>query len=399
MKKQFLAATTAMMLGMAGGVHADDGVIRIGFITDMSGLSADADGPGGAEAIKMAIADMGGTVAGKRVEVLVADHQNRADIASSRAREWLDQKGVNMLIAGANSAAALAMAKVAEEKQTPFFVVSAGASELTNSQCTPYTVHYVYDTVSLARGTARAMLKEGDKDWYFLTVDHAFGHALERDAAAVVQAEGGQVKGRVRHPLNTADFSSFILQAQASGATVLGLANSANDTSNAVKAANEFGLTPKMKIAGLLVLITDIHALGLQAAQNMYLTTAWYWDKDDPSRQWAARFEERMKKKPSMLQAGDYSATSTYLKAVAATGSTDGDTVMKYLKANPINDFFVKDGHVRADGLMVHDMFLVQVKKPSESKGPWDYYKLVAQIPGTEIYTSPQESTCRLMKP
>lgn len=399
MKKQFLAATTAMMLGMAGGVHADDGVIRIGFITDMSGLSADADGPGGAEAIKMAIADMGGTVAGKRVEVLVADHQNRADIASSRAREWLDQKGVNMLIAGANSAAALAMAKVAEEKKTPFFVVSAGASELTNSQCTPYTVHYVYDTVSLARGTARAMLKEGDKDWYFLTVDHAFGHALERDAAAVVQAEGGQVKGRVRHPLNTADFSSFILQAQASGATVLGLANSANDTSNAVKAANEFGLTPKMKIAGLLVLITDIHALGLQAAQNMYLTTAWYWDKDDPSRQWAARFEERMKKKPSMLQAGDYSATSTYLKAVAATGSTDGDTVMKYLKANPINDFFVKDGHVRADGLMVHDMFLMQVKKPSESKGPWDYYKLVAQIPGTEIYTSPQESTCRLMKP
>ncbi len=326
MKKTLRAAALAALLGMTGAAQADDGVIRIGFITDMSGLSADADGPGGAEAIKMAIADLGGTVAGKKVEVLVADHQNRADIASSRAREWLDQRGVNMLIAGANSAAALAMAKVAEEKKTPFFVVSAGASELTNSQCTPYTVHYVYDTVSLARGTARAMMKEGNKDWFFLTVDHAFGHALERDASKVVQDDGGNAKGRVRHPLNTADFSSFILQAQASGAQVLGLANSASDTSNAVKAANEFGLTPKMKIAGLLVLITDVHALGLQAAQNMYLTTAWYWDQDDASRKWASRFESVMKKKPSMLQAGDYSAATTYLKAVEATKSTDGDT-------------------------------------------------------------------------
>lgn len=399
MKKTLNAAVVAALLSLGGAASADDGVIRIGFITDMSGLSADADGPGGAEAIKMAVADMGGAVAGKKIEVLVADHQNRADIASSRAREWLDQKGVDMLIAGANSAAALAMAKVAEEKKTPFFVVSAGASELTNAQCTPYTVHYVYDTVSLSRGTARAMLKEGNKDWFFLTVDHAFGHALERDASAVVQADGGQVKGRVRHPLNSPDFSSFILQAQASGATVLGLANSANDTSNAVKAAAEFGLTPRMKIAGLLVLITDIHALGLAAAQDMYLTTAWYWDQDDASRKWAARFEERMKKKPSMLQAGDYSVTTTYLKAVQATGTTDGDAIMKWLKANPVNDFFAKDAHIRADGLMVHDMYLMQVKKPSESKGPWDYYKLIAQIPGEQIYTSPQESTCRLMKP
>jgi len=399
MKKTLNAAAAAVLLSLGGVASADDGVIRIGFITDMSGLSADADGPGGAEAIKMAVADMGGAVAGKKIEVLVADHQNRADIASSRAREWLDQKGVDMLIAGANSAAALAMAKVAEEKKAPFFVVSAGASELTNAQCTPYTVHYVYDTVSLSRGTARAMLKAGNKDWYFLTVDHAFGHALERDASAVVQADGGQVKGRVRHPLNTADFSSFILQAQASGATVLGLANSANDTSNAVKAAAEFGLTPGMKIAGLLVLITDIHALGLAAAQDMYLTTAWYWDQDDASRKWAARFEERMKKKPSMLQAGDYSVTTTYLKAVQATNTTNGDAIMKWLKANPVNDFFAKDGRIRADGLMVHDMYLMQVKKPSESKGPWDYYKLIAQIPGDQIYTSPQESTCRLMKP
>jgi len=289
MRKTLCAAALAAALGGTGAAQADDGVIRIGFITDMSGLSADADGPGGVEAIKMAVADLGGVVAGKKVEVLVADHQNRADIASSRAREWLDQKGVTMLIAGANSAAALAMAKVAEEKKTPFFVVSAGASELTNSQCTPYTVHYVYDTVSLARGTARAMLKEGNKDWFFLTVDHAFGQALERDASTVVQAEGGTVKGRVRHPLNTADFSSFILQAQASGASVLGLANSASDTSNAVKAAAEFGLTPKMKIAGLLVLITDIHALGLPAAQGMYLTTAWYWEDEEEAVDAAGR--------------------------------------------------------------------------------------------------------------
>ncbi len=397
MKKILNAAVASALLAISGAAMADDGVIRIGFITDMSGLSADADGPGGAEAIKMAVADMGGEVAGKKIEVLVADHQNRADIASSRAREWLDQKGVDMLIAGANSAAALAMAKVAEEKKTPFFVVSAGASELTNAQCTPYTVHYVYDTVSLSRGTARAMLKEGNKDWYFLTVDHAFGHALERDASAVVQANGGQVKGRVRHPLNTSDFSSYILQAQASGATVLGLANSANDTSNAVKAAAEFGLTPKMKIAGLLVLITDIHALGLAAGQDMYLTTAWYWDQDDASRKWAARFEERMKKKPSMLQAGDYSVTTTYLNAVKATGTTDGDTIMKWVKSNPVNDFFAQNATVRADGLLVHDMYLMQVKKPAESKGPWDYYKLIAKIPGSEIYTSPQESKCRLM--
>ncbi|WP_251862746.1 ABC transporter substrate-binding protein [Achromobacter sp. Marseille-Q4962] len=399
MKNTLTAAALAMLLGTATTARADDGVIRIGFITDMSGLSADADGPGGAEAIKMAVADAGGLAAGKRVEVLVADHQNRADIASSRAREWLDQKGVNMLIAGANSAAALAMAKVAHEKKTPFFVVSAGASELTNAQCTPYTVHYAYDTVSLSRGTATAMVKEGHKDWFFLTVDHAFGHALERDAAKVVTANGGTVKGRVRHPLNASDFSSFILQAQASGATVLGLANSASDTSNAVKAAGEFGLTPQMKLAGLLVLLTDIHALGLPAAQGMYLTTAWYWDQDDASRQWAARFEQVMKKKPTMLQAADYSAASTYLKAVAATGGTDGDAIMKWLRANPVNDFFVQGGKLRADGLLVHDMYLMQVKKPSESKGPWDYYKLVSRVPGDQIYTSPSESACPLMKP
>ncbi|WP_228129236.1 ABC transporter substrate-binding protein [Pusillimonas sp. T7-7] len=388
----------AMTLAMPMSSHADDDLIQIGFITDMSGLSADADGPGGVEAIRMAIEDFGGQVNGKKVEVLVADHQNRADIASSRAREWLDQQGVTMLIAGANSAAALAMAKVAEEKKVPFFVVSAGAASLTNSHCTPYTVHYAYDTVALSRGTANAMVKEGYKDWYFLTVDHAFGHALEKDAANVVKANGGNVKGAVRHPLSAPDFSSYMLQAQSSGAQVLGLANSAADTSNAVKTAIEFGITNTMKMAGLLVIITDIHSMGLDVAQGLYLTTAWYWDQDAESRAWAERFEKRMNKKPSMLQAGDYSAATTYLKAVKATGSTDGDTIMDWLRNNTIQDFFLQEGKLREDGLMLHDMYLMQVKTPAESKAPWDYYKPVAKLAGSDIYTSLEESTCKLVK-
>ena len=398
MKKIISSSALMMFLAAPVAAQAESDVIRIGFITDLSGLSADADGPGGVEAIRMAIEDFGGQVNGKKIEVLVADHQNKADIASSRAREWLDQKGVTMLVAGANSSAALAMAKVAEEKKTPFFVVSAGAASLTNSQCTPYTVHYAYDTVALSRGTANAMVKEGYKDWFFLTVDHAFGHALEKDAANVVKANGGTVKGAVRHPLSTADFSSYMLQAQSSGAQVLGLANSAADTSNAVKTAIEFGVTNTMKMAGLLVLITDIHSMGLDAAQGLYLTTAWYWDQNDESRAWAKRFQERMNKKPSMLQAGDYSATTTYLKAVKATGSTDGDTIMNWLRNNTIHDFFLKEGKLRQDGLMLHDMYLMQVKAPAESKAPWDYYKPVATLAGSDIYTSLEESTCPLVK-
>lgn len=398
MKRMLTMSALAMTLAMPMSSHADDDVIQIGFITDMSGLSADADGPGGVEAIRMAIEDFGGQVNGKKVEVLVADHQNKADIASSRAREWLDQQGVTMLIAGANSSAALAMAKVAEEKKVPFFVVSAGAASLTNSHCTPYTVHYAYDTVALSRGTANAMVKEGYKDWYFLTVDHAFGHALEKDAANVVKANGGNVKGAVRHPLSAPDFSSYMLQAQSSGAQVLGLANSAADTSNAVKTAIEFGITNTMKMAGLLVIITDIHSMGLDVAQGLYLTTAWYWDQDAESRAWAERFEKRMNKKPSMLQAGDYSAATTYLKAVKATDSTDGDTIMDWLRNNTIQDFFLQEGKLREDGLMLHDMYLMQVKTPAESKAPWDYYKPVAKLAGSDIYTSLEESTCKLVK-
>ena len=398
MKKTLAISSLLMTLTMPAASHASNDTIRIGLITDMTGLSADADGPGGAEAIRMAIEDFGGQIDGKKIEVLVADHQNKADVASAQAREWLDQQGVTMLIAGANSSAALAMAKVAEEKKTPFFVVSAGAASLTNDQCTPYTVHYAYDTVALSRGTANAMVKEGYKDWFFLTVDHAFGHALEKDAANVVKANGGTVKGSVRHPLSTSDFSSYMLQAQASGAQVLGLANSAGDTSNAVKTAIEFGMTDTMKMAGLLVIITDIHSMGLESAQGLYLTTAWYWDQDEASRNWAERFSQRMNKKPSMLQAGDYSAATTYFKAVKATGSTDGSTIMDWLRNNTIQDFFLQEGKLRQDGLMLHDMYLMQVKSPAESKAPWDYYKPVARLAGSDIYTSLEESTCRLVK-
>ncbi|HUH61004.1 MAG TPA: ABC transporter substrate-binding protein [Candidimonas sp.] len=382
---------------MGGTAYAEEAPIRIGFISDLTGISRDADGPAGADAIRMAIEDQG-IVMGRKVELLVADHQNRADIASATAREWFDQRNLDMLIAGANSSAALAMSKVASEKQKPFFVVSAGTSELTNAQCSPYTVHYAYDTVSLAQGTAKALVDDGQKSWYFLTVDHAFGHALQKDASSVVSKNGGKVAGSVKHPLNTADFSSYILQAQASGAQVLGLATSAHDLINAIKTAKEFGVVPAMKIAALLALITDIHAIGLPDAQGLYLTSPWYWDLNDESRAWAQRFQARNTVKPTMLQAADYSAAFNYLEAVKGAKSTNGDDVMKWLRSNKINDFFIKDGQLRPDGLMLHDMYLIQVKTPAQSKGPWDYYNVVKRMPGNEVYAKLSDTACPLVK-
>jgi len=403
MKLHHITAVLALAgLGLAGlpaqaqGISGD--VIRIGFITDMSGVYSDIDGPAGVEAIRMAIADAGGEINGKKIELLTADHQNKADIASSRAREWFDQQGVDMLLGGTNSATNLAMAAVAAEKKKPFISIGAGASDLTNAQCTPYTVHYAYDTVALARGTGSAVVKNGGKTWFFLTADYAFGHALERDTSAVVKAAGGEVKGAVRAPLATADFSSFLLQAQASGAQILGLANAGGDTINSIKAANEFGVTQTMKMAGLLIFINDIHSLGLQATQNMYLTDSWYWDQSDAARAWTKKFEEKVKRKPSSLQAADYSAIAFYLNGVKASGTDDADTLMKWMKSNKVNDFYAQNGYVREDGRMVHDMYLMQVKTPAESKGPWDYYKVVATLPGDEVYTKPSESTCKLFK-
>ena len=373
-------------------------VVRIGFITDMSGLYADLDGPAGAEAIKMAIEDAKNVLPGKKVEVLVADHQNKADIASSKAREWFDQQGLDMLVGGTNSATSLAMAKVAADKKKPFISIGAGTARLTNEDCTPYTVHYAYDTVALAKVTGNAVVKNGGKSWYFLTADYAFGQSLENDTTAVVKAAGGNVVGSVRHPLSASDFSSFLLQAQSSKAQILGLANAGGDTINAIKAANEFGVTKSMKLAGLLMFINDVHSLGLNLTQGMYLTDSWYWNQSPEAREWARRFFTKFKRMPSSLQAADYSATSNYLKAVAAAGSDDGDEVMKQLKSMKVNDFYSKNGAIRADGRMVHDMYLMQVKKPGESKEPWDYLNVVATVPGDQAFTTLADSKCSLVK-
>jgi len=396
------AALAVAGLGFAGlpaqAQGISDDVIRVGFITDMSGVYSDIDGPAGVEAIRMAIADAGGEINGKKIELLTADHQNKADIASARAREWFDQQKLDVLIGGTNSATSLAMAAVAAEKKRPFIAIGAGASDLTNAQCTPYTVHYAYDTVALARGTGSAVVKDGGKSWFFLTADYAFGHALERDTANVVKASGGEVKGQVRAPLAASDFSSFLLQAQASGAQILGLANAGGDTINAIKAANEFGITGTMKMAGLLIFINDIHSLGLDATKGLYLTDSWYWDQSDEARAWSQKFEAKVKRKPSSLQAADYSSVSFYLQGVKQSGTDDADTIMKWMKSNKVNDFYAKGGYVRQDGRMVHDMYLMQVKTPQESKGAWDYYKVVATLPGDEVYTKPSESTCKLVQ-
>src|SRR6195952_4348849 len=390
-------ATTTMFAAPAHAQISGD-VIKIGFITDMSGLYADIDGPAGAEMIKQAIADMGGNVAGKKVELLVADHQNKPDVAASKAREWFDQQGLDMLIGGTNSGTALAMAKVAAEKKKPFLAIGPGSSALTNEQCTPYTIHYAYDTTALAKGTAPAVVKSGGKSWYFLTADYAFGTALQTDATNAVKAAGGSVVGSVRHPLSASDFSSFLLQAQGSKAEILGLANAGGDTINSIKAAKEFGITKTMKIAALLVFLNDIHSLGLETTQGLVATDSWYWDQDDASRKWAARFFDKQKKMPTSLHAADYSAVTTYLKAVQAAGTTDSDKVMAQLHQGKISDFYTHNGYIRADGSMIHDMYLMQVKTPAESKKPWDYYKITATIPGDQAFDTKAESRCPLWK-
>src|SRR5450432_1507704 len=388
----------AAMAGAPAQAQISGDTIKIGFISDLSGLYADIDGPAGAEAIKMAIADMGGAIAGKKIELLVADHQNKPDVAASKAREWFDQQGLDMLIGGTNSGTALAMAKVAAEKKKPFLVVGAGSSALTSEQCSPYTIHYAYDTVALAKGTGPAVVKAGGKSWYFLTADYAFGTALQTDASNVVKASGGTIVGAVRHPLATSDFSSFMLQAQSSKAQILGLANAGGDTINAVKAANEFGITKTMKLAGLLMFINDVHALGLKATQGMYLTDSWYWNQSPESRAWAKKFFEKFKRMPSSLQAADYSVTQFYLNAVKAANSDDGDKTMEQMRKMKVNDMYAKNGYVRADGSMIHDMFLMQVKTPETSTTPWDYYNVVATSKGEDAFLTKAESKCTLWK-
>jgi branched-chain amino acid transport system substrate-binding protein len=383
------ALGVAMLLANIGGLRAafaGDNEIVIGDIDDLSGTYADVMGAGGVESIKMAIADFGGTVLGRKISVLVADHQNKPDVGASKFREWADQNGLNVLLAGSNTGVSIAMAKVAGVKKIPFFSIGAGGSSLTNEDCTPYSIHYVYDTTALANGTATAMVKNGGKKWFYLTADYAFGTQLQTAASKVVEKNGGKNLGAVRVPLGASDFSSFLLQAQGSGADVLGLANAGGDFSNSLKAANEFGITKTMKPAALLAFISNIHSLGLQTAQGLYLTTAWYWDLNDESRAFAKRYFAKMKAEPTMDHAGAYSATMTYLRAVKTAGTTDSDKVMAELKKSKINDMFTHGGYVRADGVMVHDIYVMQVKTPQESKYPWDYYKLVKVMNGEEAF-------------
>src|ERR1700720_2354519 len=357
MKLRTLAIGMAAALATAAGPRAAlaaGGQVVIGDIDDMSGVYADVLGAGGVESINMAIADFGGTVLGKKIVTLTADHQKKPDIGASKFREWSDEHGLNVLFGGSNTGVNIAMAKVAAVKKVPLFVIGAGGASLTNEDCTAYTVHYVYDTTALANGTATAIVNAGGKTWFYLTADYAFGTQLQNAASKVVDANGGKNLGAVRVPLGAADFSSFLLQAQASGAQVLGLANAGTDFTNSLKAANEFGITKTMKPAALLAFISDIHSLGLQTAQGLYLTTSWYWDLNEDTRAFAKRFFAKMHREPTMTQAAYYSAALQYLNAVKAVGSTDSDLVMAHLRQAKINDMFTKNGYVRADGLMVH---------------------------------------------
>jgi branched-chain amino acid transport system substrate-binding protein len=380
-----IGLTTTLAIVCQGAALAAGPDVVIGDIEDLSGVYSD-NGTGAVEAAKMAIADSGGTVLGRNIVYLYADHQNKADVAASKAREWADQRGLNMLLGGANTAAAIAMAKIIAAKQVPYFVVGSGGASLTNEDCTAYTVHYVYNTTALANGTAATIVRNGGKSWFYLTADYAFGAQLQGAASKVVEANGGKNVGAVRVPLQTSDFSSFVLQAQSSGAQVLGLANAGTDFTNALKSANEFGITQTMKPAGLLVFLNDIHGLGLRVAQGLYLTTPWYWDLNAETRAFGKRYFDKMKKQPTMIQAGAYSATMSYLNAVKAAGTTDGDKVMAELKKTKINDMFTKGGYIRADGLMIHDMYVMQVKSPQESKYEWDYYKVVKVMKGEEAF-------------
>jgi branched-chain amino acid transport system substrate-binding protein len=408
MKRKLLAtlvgtALLGMVSNLALGQSAKPGAIsgdkvKIGVMNDMSGLYADIGGPGSVEAARMAIEDFGGKVLGKPVELVFVDHLNKPDVGASKAREWYDTEGVDMIVDVPTSSVAIAVGKVAGEKKRVLMVTGGASSRLTNEDCNAYTVHYAYDTYALANGTGKAIVKTGGKTWFFITADYAFGKSLEDDTAAVVKANGGTVLGHVLHPLNASDFSSYMLQAQASKAQIIGLANAGGDTINAVKAANEFGLTKTQSLAGLLLFITDIHSLGLKTAQGMMLTSAWYWDTNDETRKFGRRFFEKVKRMPTFDQAGVYSAVTTYLKAVKTAGTDNSDKVMAELKKAKINDLFVKNGYIRQDGRMIKEMYLMQVKKPEESKYPWDYYKLKATIPAEEAFQPLSKSTCPMIK-
>ena len=379
-----------------------DGVVRIGVLTDMTGYYSDLAGPGSVLAVQMAVADFGGKVAGKPIEVVSADHQNKADIASNTARKWFDEDKVDVIADLVSSSTAGAVMPVAAEKKRITLLSGPATTKFTGELCTPYNVHYTYNNWALANGTGREVVKNGGDTWYFVTADYVFGKSLEEDTSNVVKAAGGKVLGAARHPSpGNTDFSSFLLQAQASGAKVIGMANAGGDTVNTVKQAKEFGITPKQTLAGLLVFITEVHALGLETAKGLYLTESFYWDLNDDTRKWSKRFQNhpdnKKKAMPTMIQAGLYSAVTHYLNAVKAVGTDDSDAVIAKMKATPVKDFFA-NGVIGPDGLHRHDMYLFQVKSPEESKYPWDYYKLVKRIPAAEAFPTVEMQKCPLVK-
>jgi len=392
----------AAVLALTGPAPAQmsGDVVKIGVLNDMSGLYADISGPGSAEAARMAIADFGGSVNGKKIELISADHQNKPDVGSAIANQWFGNDGVDAIVDVPTSSVALAVQEVARNKSKVFLISGAAASDLTGKACSATSVHWTYDTVALANGTGAAVVKAGGKKWFFLTADYAFGYALERDVSAVVTASGGKVIGAVRHPLNTSDFSSFLLQAQGSKAQVIGLANAGGDTVNSIKQAGEFGITEGgQSLAGLLVFVSDVHSIGLKLAQGLYLTEAFYWDLDDKTRAFSKRFAEKNNgKMPTMVQAGFYSATKRYLEAVKAAGTDNAEKVMANLKSGPWDDPVFGKSYIRPDGRNMHDMYLFQVKSPAESKAPWDYYKLIHKIPAEEAFRPMDQGECPMVK-
>jgi branched-chain amino acid transport system substrate-binding protein len=391
--------TTAIAQPSSASAQISDGVVKIGVLNDMSSLYSDATGKGSLTAAQMAVADFGGKVQGTPIEVISADHQNKPDVGSTIARTWYDTGKVDVIVDVPTSSVALAIQQITQERNRVFLISGAGASDLTGTACSPNGIHWTYDTYALSNVAGKAMVARGEDSWFFVTADYAFGQSLERDAAAIVKANGGQVLGAVHHPLNTQDFSSFLIQAQASKAKVVALADAGGDTQNAIKQAYEFGLQRQgQKLLALLLNITDVHSLGIQAAQGMIATEGFYWDMDDASRAFSKRFFEKANHMPTMIQAGVYSAVTHYLKAVDAAGTDEAKAVIARMKAMPINDFFAKNGYIREDGRMVHDMYLVQVKSPAESKGEWDLYKVLATVRGDDAYRSPTEGGCPLVK-
>ena len=401
MKPASVIGFASLVLLLAGPACADisDGVVKIGVLTDLSGIYSDLSGQGSVVATQMAIDDfLDQERPSFKVEMVYADHGNNGDVAADKAREWFERDGVDAIADLTTSTTALAVMKIGKEKNRVVLVSGAGSTRITNEDCNDVTVHWTYDTYALAHGTARAMVQRGGKTWFFLTVDYAFGHSMEKDASDVIEAEGGTVVGSVRHPFPGTDLSPFLQKAQASGAQVIGLANAGTDTTRSIRQAVESGITLKQTLAGLLMFISDVRSLGLKTAQGMYLTEGFYWDLNDDTRAWSKRFFEKRGRMPTMVHAGDYSSVMHYLKAVKAVNSVDPRKVMAQMKKTLVNDFFAKNGRIRDDGRMVHDMYLFQVKKPSESFGPWDLYKLVATIPGDEAFQPLSASRCPLIR-